>query len=268
MKSTKIPSLNEVKGYLQAYGYMERSEDHPTGTSGDSPITESSLKPAIRMYQEWNHLEVTGKLNSETIARMMTPRCGTPDIVRIPDKGVHHESKPGKFRVVAHYSFFKNMNPWSQRQLTYSFTSTIPSVPIGDLRAICTRAFQHWAAVSPFQFREAGQGEVANIMIGFYTGDHGDGYPFDGLGHTWAHAFSPRDGRLHYDGSENWSISTPTTDQTDLESVTLHEIGHTLGLAHSQDPDAVMYAYINTGVIKRQLQQDDINGIQALYPSK
>ncbi|OWM71589.1 hypothetical protein CDL15_Pgr005776 [Punica granatum] len=257
MKSTKIPSLNEVKGYLQAHGYMERPEDRPTGTSGDSLMIESSLKPAIRMYQEWNHLEVTGKLNSETIARMMTPRCGMPDIIRIPDKGVHHESKPGKFHVVAHYSF-KNMNPWSQRQLTSNFMSIIPSVPIRDLRAICTRAFQHWAAVSPFRFREARQGEVANIKIGFYTRDHGDGYPIDGPGHTWAHAFAPRDGRLHCDGSENWSISTPTTYQTDLESVTLHEIGHTLGLNHSQDPDAVMYAYLNAGVTKRQLQQDDI----------
>ncbi len=55
--------------------------------------------------------------------------------------------------------------------------------------------------------------------------------------------------------------------QIDLESVTVHELGHILGLGHSQDPNAVMYASIGEGVVKRDLQQDDINGIQTLYPS-
>ena len=46
--------------------------------------------------------------------------------------------------------------------------------------------------------------------------------------------------------------------------VALHEIGHSLGLLHSNNKDAVMYAMLNkTGDPK--LHQDDINGIQAIY---
>ncbi|OWM71597.1 metalloendoproteinase 1-like [Punica granatum] len=93
--------------------------------------------------------------------------------------------------------------------------------------AICSQAFQQRAAVSPFQFQEAVEGMQANIKIGFCTGDHRDGSPFYGPGNALAHAFAPQDRRLHYDGSEDWSTSTPTLTQVDLESVTMHEIRHT-----------------------------------------
>ncbi|KAK4798099.1 hypothetical protein SAY86_030425 [Trapa natans] len=269
-------SLNEVRLYLERFGYKEKRLDN--NLIQDTLTTESSLYAAISLYQQKNHLNVTGKLDPETVVRMMTPRCGMPDIFPSGRKGgsaaaghQHHHgtSRHGKLlHVVGHYKLFDNMSPWTRSEITYNFTSTVLLVSLEDLRAICGRAFQRWAAVTRFQFREAGEGEQADITIGFYTGDHGDGFPFDGPGHVWAHAFAPQDGRLHFDGSELWSTATPTMDETDLESVALHEIGHTLGLAHTTDQDAVMYAYIGRGVVKRELQQDDIDGIRALYPSK
>jgi len=54
-------------------------------------------------------------------------------------------------------------------------------------------------------------------------------------------------------------------DQIDLESVAVHEIGHLLGLDHSSDSNAVMYSKIPPGTVKRDLAQDDIDGIHALY---
>ena len=55
-----------------------------------------------------------------------------------------------------------------------------------------------------------------------------------------------------------------TTEVYDFETVALHEQGHILGLAHTSDTSAVMYAYY-TGVL-RTLQTDDRNGVKALYP--
>lgn len=46
-------------------------------------------------------------------------------------------------------------------------------------------------------------------------------------------------------------------------SVALHEIGHSLGLAHSDVREAVMYAFYSEQ--HNDLKQDDINGIQRLY---
>lgn len=52
----------------------------------------------------------------------------------------------------------------------------------------------------------------------------------------------------------------------DLQSVVLHELGHWLGLGHDEDDQAVMYAQMATGFVKRALFENDLQGIAALYP--
>ncbi|KAF2308625.1 hypothetical protein GH714_011490 [Hevea brasiliensis] len=143
-------------------------------------------------------------------------------------------------------------------------TSSVPDDQ--DFRSAFAQAFQSWEGASQFKFKEASADEKANIVIWFYSGDHGDGLPFDGPGRVLAHSFFPQDGRSHYDADESWSTN-PDMNHMDLESVALHELGHVLGLAHSQDPNAVMHSGIAAGTIKRDLTQDDIEGIQALYPN-
>ncbi len=60
----------------------------------------------------------------------------------------------------------------------------------------------------------------------------------------------------------NWSC---TGGQYDVQTVVLHEIGHTLGLGHSSYSAAVMYAYYQG--VRRTLHSDDQNGIRSLYPT-
>ena len=51
-----------------------------------------------------------------------------------------------------------------------------------------------------------------------------------------------------------------------LFPVAAHEFGHSLGLAHSSDPGALMYPnYAFSDPSTYSLHQDDINGIQAIY---
>ncbi|KAF2294557.1 hypothetical protein GH714_012571 [Hevea brasiliensis] len=144
---------------------------------------------------------------------------------------------------------------WSEFELTTRSASSVPDDQ--DFRSAFAQAFQSWEGASQFKFKEASADEKANIVIGFYSGDHGDGVPFDGPGRVLAHSFYPQDGRSHYDADESWSTN-PDMSHMDLESVALHELGHVLGLAHSQDPNAVMHSGIAPGTIKRDLTQDDI----------
>ena len=57
---------------------------------------------------------------------------------------------------------------------------------------------------------------------------------------------------------------TPGAGQYDLLHVVTHEAGHSLWLGHSSDASAMMYAYYHES---RNLIQDDIDGITALYPN-
>lgn len=51
--------------------------------------------------------------------------------------------------------------------------------------------------------------------------------------------------------------------------VLAHELGHSLGLSHSNDPGALMYpTYSYTDPNEFLLPQDDIDGIQAIYGKK
>ena len=50
---------------------------------------------------------------------------------------------------------------------------------------------------------------------------------------------------------------------TNLLAVALHELGHALGLDHSEDTNSIMYAFYDCS--KTTLTADDIAGIQAIY---
>lgn len=63
------------------------------------------------------------------------------------------------------------------------------------------------------------------------------------------------------------TLSDPVPpDGYDFESIATHESGHFLGLAHSGDSHATMYARYTTGATAmRNLTADDIDGICAVY---
>jgi hypothetical protein len=266
-KGQNVKGLKELKHHLKNIGYYPKDHQHDIKLSDDfDEIFESALKT----YQKNYRLKVTGSLDSDTIKELMIPRCGVPDPINHDTSKqagrTEHDSKSSKFHTVSHYSFFGGTPRWpsSKFHLTYTFSSSVQVIDMQELRSACSRAFQKWADVTQFTFQEASEGSQADIVIGFQSGDHGDRYPFDGPGRILAHAFAPTDGRFHYDADEKWSTN-PSADEVDLESVAVHEIGHLLGLDHSMDQNSIMFAEIPQGTIKRDLGQDDIAGIRALY---
>ncbi|KFQ74906.1 Stromelysin-2, partial [Phoenicopterus ruber ruber] len=207
----------------------------------------------IREMQSFFGLEVTGELNRKTLDMMKQPRCGIPD--------------------VRSYSTFPQSPRWKKEDVTYRILNYTPDMLQADVEEAIAKAFQLWSSVTPLRFTRLHSGQ-ADIMISFAAGFHGDFYSFDGSGGTLAHAYPPNSGiggDAHFDEDENWTKFT-TSNGYNLFLVAAHELGHSLGLGHSNVFGALMYPiYMARDTRDYRLPQDDIDGIQALYemtPSK
>jgi hypothetical protein len=150
--------------------------------------------------------------------------------------------------------------------LRYAFVHVTDVVPADAAESEIVRAFHEWAKHAKLTFTAGSSTtESQTVAVLFASGDHGDGYPFDGPRGVLAHTFypfpvnrEPVAGDMHFDNDESWKIGA----DVDLFSIALHEAGHALGLGHSDKPGAVMYPYYHK---VDGLTPDDIAAVLQLY---
>lgn len=210
-----------------------------------------------------------------SIACIVLGACGLHDMdgegVSVEKKGLAVSTGLRYDDITDVGEFVTDSRRWDHTNLTYFFQNGTGDISGDNERAAIRAAMALWTASSPLRFTEVATAANADIVILWATGDHGDGSSFDGVNGVLAHAFYPPPnggalaGDMHFDDGETWTDSARTDggQPIDLVTVAAHELGHSLGLAHSTDSSALMYPYYSQS--HRYLSTDDISGIRAIY---
>jgi len=117
-----------------------------------------------------------------------------------------------------------------------------------------------------FNFQEVVPTATAEIVFMFIKGRHADQKTFHGAGVEKAHAFAPTHSEIHFNDFEKFAISEKD-GTTSMFYVAAHEIGHALGIRHSQQQNALMQPGYPTNAFQFQnMHNDDIMAVRTLYP--
>ena len=230
-----------LQRYLDRFGWSAVADGH------FGPKTES----ALRRFQAFHGLATTGVLDEPTVKRMSAPRCGNPDVPHLDVEG-----------------FVLHGTRWDRTDLRYAFENFTDDLSRRAIRSAVRGAFAAWSRVTRLTFTEVAPEAAPDLRLRWVTRDHGDSKAFDGYGGTYAHAFYPQSGRIHFDDDERWTTTAAGLSLgPDLRTLATHEIGHALGLEHSSVGDAIMRPHFLPLLRQRWLHPDDVAGIQQIYGS-
>ncbi len=129
------------------------------------------------------------------------------------------------------------------------------------LRAV-ERASAVWNATGVIGLHPAKDEEKADVTLSFRRGHHGACEPF-GPSTDVAHAGPTAPGTfIHFDAARSWSENGELDQSVSLFHTALHELGHVLGLGHS---DALLAVMSSDRRRPGALSAHDLAGLHSLY---
>jgi hypothetical protein len=160
-----------------------------------------------------------------------------------------------------------------------------------DTRAVIKKTFEHWTDVKcadgttakmsfeehdPIPCKKSEYNKNGpNVNVILFQDDNWNYRGVDGTLAKTSVTYDDSTGEI-YDADIEVNTANNTVTMTDepgkieydLEAILTHEVGHFIGIAHSPDPSAVMFASYSPGsVAQRKLTPDDIAAVCAIYPA-
>ncbi|XP_054824732.1 metalloendoproteinase 2-MMP-like [Prosopis cineraria] len=244
-----VDGISKLYDYFKLFGYI-----NSTLNSDNTGKFSAELESAIEYFQKTFHLNVTGQPDDPTVSLITLPRCGIPDVINGSSTLLGNRT-----------TSFKKWLPEGKKELTYSFSPENETTT--SLKDVFSDAFRRWSNVAKMNFTQTTSFNEADIKIMFASLDEELGV----VGGSWLDD-TAKSWDVVLDSDEKWvllSEDTTESDELDLESAVMHQIGHVLGLSHSAIEEAVMYPFVLPSKKRKvDFAQDDLERIQQLYGTK
>jgi hypothetical protein len=268
---------NYFRGIVDVKNYAKSSKD----------LFDDETVKELKVFQKQHKLKETGKLDKNTLLTINNIKC-----ITLPTHGYYPNNTVSRFFDIVtnpdhkqynarHYFFNKTDLTYGFENFTDLFADHNVQMDKGSSeeiqRDLMDRISKHITETTKFTLNEDKSGKpditidftiefnIGNSKFRFEKGDKTVGTTIPPLRNPATGIRETNDSQIYMNDRKSWTNNKSISHYGYKNIVVglLHEIGHSIGLAHTDRNTSVMYYSYNENM--ERLDQDDINGYNTIY---